>query len=505
MAFSFFRKKQDESTPSTPGEPAAEAFQRDPAKAQRFFDHAQTIADSRNYGYAMELYISGLRHDPSNMAKHEALRDVALKYKVGGGKPAGLGERMKTLGKDPVSRMLDAERIWSKDPLNVSLMLEVMERAKEADQSEDGLDLTEFVYWVGKFVLDFGRANKKTPVKDFIKARDLFRAIGAVDMAVQANRIAIALKPGDSQLVDLQRDLETELTLVQGAYSEAEGKEGGFRKMVRDLDKQTALQQQDAIVHTASSEDQLIDRMRTAWQEKTDDVDRLTKLVAALQAKGDDASENEAVDLLQKAYESTGEYRHRVRLGDIRLKQLNRHLRELRDKARQDPEAAKKYKELAARLAQTELEEFTERAEKYPTDLGVRYRLGRALMTLKKYDDAIGAFQESRADAKWRTQSHIYLGAAYVAKGWLDEAVDTFRQGIAAHPIEDDDQGLELRYGLMDALEKSAAKSRKLELAQEAQKIASKILQTNIKFRDIRNRLDGIRKLAEELAQPPTQ
>lgn len=70
------------------------------------------------------------------------------------------------------------------------------------------------------------------------------------------------------------------------------------------------------------------------------------------------------------------------------------------------------------------------------------------------------------------------------------------------HPLEDDDQGLELRYGLMDALEKSAAKSRNLELAQEAQKIASKILQTNIKFRDIRTRLDGIRKLAEELQKP---
>lgn len=501
MAFSFFKKKQDE-TPSNPaGESAAEAFQRDPAKAQRFFDHAQTIADSRNYSYAIELYISGLRHDPSNMAKHEALREVALKYKVGGGKPASLGERMKSLGKDPVSRMLDAERIWSKDPLNVNLMLEVMERAKEADQSEDGLDLAEFVYWVGKLILDFGRSNKKTPDKVFIKARDLFRAIGAVDMAVQANRLAIALRPNDSQLLDLQRDLETELTLVQGAYSET-GKEGDFRKMVRDMDKQTALQQDESIVRTASAEDQMLERLRKSYQEKPDDVDRLNKLVAALQAKNDEAAENEAIALLQKAYEATSEYRHRVRLGDIRLKQQSRRVRELRDKAKQDPDAVKAYKEAAAKLVQTELEEFTERAEKYPTDLGVRFRLGRALMSLKKYDDAISAFQESRNDAKWRIQSIAYLGTAYVAKGWLDEAVDTFRQGIEAHPIEDDDMGLELRYGLMDALEKSAAKSRKLELAQEAQKIASKILQTNIKFRDIRTRLDGIRNLVDELQKP---
>jgi hypothetical protein len=55
----------------------------------------------------------------------------------------------------------------------------------------------------------------------------------------------------------------------------------------------------------------------------------------------------------------------------------------------------------------------------------------------------------------------------------------------------------------MDALEKSAAKDRNLERAQEAQKIASKILQTDIKFRDIRTRLDNIRALADQLQQPP--
>ena len=83
--------------------------------------------------------------------------------------------------------------------------------------------------------------------------------------------------------------------------------------------------------------------------------------------------------------------------------------------------------------------------------------------------------------------------------GWHDEAIDTFRRGIENHESSDDRRALELRYDLMDALEARAKNNREFESAQEASKVASQIAQTNINFKDIRNRVDALRQLTGEL------
>jgi len=80
-------------------------FKRDPRKARRFFEHGETTANARNYDYSINMYISGLRHDPDNMTQHEALYDVAKRRKVGGGKPAGMGEKFKKLGRSEERRV----------------------------------------------------------------------------------------------------------------------------------------------------------------------------------------------------------------------------------------------------------------------------------------------------------------------------------------------------------------------------------------------------------------
>ncbi|MCC7407266.1 MAG: tetratricopeptide repeat protein [Phycisphaeraceae bacterium] len=510
MALNFFKRGGKGEGPGSGDGGGSDAgagdgkFERNPAKARRFFEHAQTVADARNYEYAISLYVDGLRHEPDNMAKHEALREVAEKYKVGGGKPAGLGERMKSTGKDPVSKFLDAERVWSKDPLNLSLMLEVMEKAVAALKAEPDLHMEEFVFWIGEMVIKFGRGNRKTTEKVFIQARDLFAEAGIYEKAVEACKYALALRPDDAKLLDELKNLEAEATLTTGAYGDAGGQEGGYRRMVRDAEKQRALEQQDALVRTGSVQEELIDRLRREYGEKPEEPDRLDKLVNALIQTNEEADEGEAVKLLREAFERTGQYRYKVRSGDVIIRQSNRKLRALRDKLKANPsdaEATAKYKELTAQLLKFELGEYTERVKNYPTDLSLRYQLGRRLMAFGKFDDAIAAFQEARADAKNRVQSLLYLGVCYSTKGWHQEAVDTLREAISGYPIEDDKIGLELRYHLMDALEKSARVDKSIELAKEAQKIASKILQTDIRFRDIKDRIDGLRSLVDELSK----
>ncbi len=497
MALRFFKKDDsDADAPKASGD-----FQRDPAKARKFFEHAESMADRRSYDYAIKLYINGLRHDPDNMARHEALREVALRYKASGGKPAGIRERrFETLGKDPVSKMLDAEKVWAKDVGNVQAMVDVMQRAVEADKVEPQLHLAEFAHWVGKLALEFARGQKKTSVNDYIHIRDLFAEIGAFNEAVTACQWALTVKPGDDGLTLDLKNLETQAHLHQDAFAQA-GQVGGFRAMVKDMDRQIELEQDGAISKNVSQKDQVIERRRKELAEEPNDAERIERLAKALLDKGGDEAEAEALKLLKEGYEKGDDYRLRVLWGDVTIRQLQRQIRDLRPKAEDgDEQAAERLKQVRARLLKFELQEFADRAAKYPTDMGLRFQLGRRLLQVGQYDEAISAFQDARGDGKYRVQSLLYLGMCYKQQGWFDEAIETLREGMQRHEIEDDAMGMELQYRLMDALEAAAREGKDVEQAREAQKIASKILRTDIKFRDIKERMDALRSLVSELS-----
>src|SRR5262245_38104470 len=86
-------KKQASSAPSTSTATATEAPPVDPnegpGKGQAFFDRAKTVADTGNYDYAIEMYIQGLNREPFNVDQHKALREVAMKRRIAGGKSGG--------------------------------------------------------------------------------------------------------------------------------------------------------------------------------------------------------------------------------------------------------------------------------------------------------------------------------------------------------------------------------------------------------------------------------
>lgn len=482
--------------------PETSEFKRDSRKARRFFDHAQVVSDSRNYDYAIECYINGLRHEPDNMAVQEALREVALKRKIAGGKPAGFALKLKKAGKDPIEKLMRAEMLWAKDPVNVALLLDVMALAVEANDAEEDLDLAPLALWIGGIVLDANQAAKNTSKNVYVKTRDLFARINAFSKAVQACRLAVQLDPENASLLHDLKNLEAELAMQEGGYTATAGEADGFRSMVKDLDKQRRLENQDAITKTVSVIDEEIRHWRSEYEEDPQDADRIMKLVTALLRKETDKTEEEAVGLLEAALEQTGQYRHKMRIGDIRIKQMNRRLRPLQAHVKNNPQdeaSREKYQAILEQKLQFEHDEFAQRVKNYPTDLGLRYELGRRLFALQKFDDAIGAFQQAKVDPKHRVASLDYLGRCYAARGWFDEAVDTLRQGIEAHAVSDDLLAKELRYQLMMALKQLATKNKSPQQARDAQKIASQVLQTDINFRDIRKQMDEIRQLVDDL------
>jgi len=492
----FGKKSEGESNP---------ASNRDPRKAKRFFDHAKVVSDSRNFDYAIECYINGLQHDPDNIAVHEMLWETAIQRKAAGGKVARLKEKFKATGKDTIDKLLHIEMIWAKDPVNISLMADVMSRAVEAHRAHEELDFTPLAQWVGRLLLESRKPAKgQTKATVYIKATELFSQINAFSEAVEACTMALRLDPENSSLAKRLKDLEAEQTMQQGGYTPENIRSGNFRGMVKNLDQQRQLERNDAITVRGSALVQEIQCRRDEHNEAPQDIDKLGKLVAVLVRTEEESAENEAVGLLERALELTGQYRYKMRIGDIRMKQINRRLNKLQSSAKTHPDDATirdRIQTLHQQKLNFELGEYTERVKTYPTDSAMRFELGRRLFAFQKYDAAIAAFQQAKIDPKHRIVSMDYLGRCYGAMEWFEEAVDTLRQAIEAHPAADDHLGLELRYQLMLSLKQLAIKETSTDLAKEAQKIASQVLQTDINFRDIRQQMDGIRKLVDDLAK----
>ncbi len=247
--------------------------------------------------------------------------------------------------------------------------------------------------------------------------------------------------------------------------------------------------------------DGLIAKRRADIEDDPKDQDKVVKLIELLIQKEDTPSTEEAIKLLGGLHEQTGQYRWKVRMGDVRMRQLAREMRELKEKVdadKADTESRKAYEKVYREKMNFELAEYTERVKNYPTDLGLKFELGRRLFAFKKYDEAIGMFQQAKADPKFRAVCHEFLGRCFLAQDWLDEAIETLEEG-RQHLSGNPKLALELRWTLMEAYERLAARDKSLEQARKAYKLASEILQSNIGFRDIKDRAGKLRELVQQL------
>lgn len=485
-----------DGTPSKDAQAAAKSKGpvRDERKARRFFEHAQAMAETRNYDYAIELYTRGLAHAPDAIEKHQALHDVALKRKIAGGKPAGFKEKMAFGLKDPVEKMLHAEMLWAKEPLSLQRMMAVMEKAVEADSASTDFNLAEIAYWLGELILEKNQTDKPPTKEELLKVRDWYSTIEVWDKAALACQMALELAPDDMAIMDSLKEIQAEQMMATTRPETAEGS-------VRDMEKQRDLEKEGVINKTDSVKDEIIAKRRGELEDDPKDLDKVVKLIEALLDKEDEPSTEEAIKLLGSMLEQTGQYRYKVRIGDAKIKQYARTLRDLKtrvDSDKNDTQARKDFERIYRERMNFELQEFNERVKNYPTDLGLKFELGRRLFAFKKFDEAIGMFQQSKADPKYRAVCHEFLGRCFLAQDWLDEAVETLEEG-RQHINNNPRLALELRWTLMEAYERVALRDKSSEQGKKAYKLASEILQSNINFRDIKERATKMRELVKQL------
>ncbi|MEZ6243451.1 MAG: hypothetical protein R3B57_10455 [Phycisphaerales bacterium] len=480
--------------------PIDEAFS--PKKARAFFDRAKTVHESTNYAYAMQLWLNGLRFEPVSMDGLNGFLTSAVAFHAEAGDD-GKGKSAKALkearggltAKGRIGKYILALFDFGSRPGDLNAALRAGELAAD-------LGLRDAATYVLSRAFELAATDKKQKKDNFVRLLNAFEKVEAYDLAVQAGNVAVKMDISDADLQNHVRNLGAQATMSRGGFDEV-GEEGGFRKNIRDATKQRQLEEAERISKTEEVKDRLVAQAEEEYQANPGDVPVIEKYGRALRERGKNADELKAITLYTKAYKDTGQFKFRQLSGEIQIRRSRREVARHKHAWEASPEdqgLREAFEKARRALIDLEINELELQVEKYPTELTLKYELGKRYFEVGKLHEAIEQFQLAQEDAKHKRGVLLYMARAFMAlDGWLDEAIATYRRALEGLEDEKSDVGMEIRYGLMSALQQKAETERDAASADEADKLAGGIAIQSFGYKDIRERREAIKKLITDL------
>jgi tetratricopeptide (TPR) repeat protein len=456
--------------------------------AESCFNSADEAARRNNYDYAIKLYSEGLRYTLDDVERgHKPLYETALRRRATG-RAGGWSSKTATFK---------------------SNMLQMAGKKKDAFVSmEEAMTGTpeSYVDLRALALAAFNLGLKDTPVFFIEQAMEMARKAGKLseDLFVQAAKIYEGRSHFRQAMVCLQeaekldklntqrhmkriRDLAARVTMEKTRIAEAES----FRDQL--LNAEQAKESAGQKVRTV--EDELIERADKMVLELKQQPNDLNLMIRIGDTYARASADESAMKYYRQARAASGgaDYRIKVKMDDLTIRDYRTKLRALDEKllaAPGDPALTAERVELIKKRDQYELEVYTERSREYPTDMSMRYELGRRLYRLDQIEGAIGAFQMALRDPKHKIVSLNMLGKCFFNRKMHQEAAAQFRAAITAHEFQGDDMWKELRYNL--GLTYEAMKQ-----LEKAIGCYSEIVMLDFQYRDAAKRLQELRAKLE--------
>jgi len=457
---------------------------KDKRRARQWFNKAKGLREKRDYDYAIKSYLSGLEFWPEAVEEgHMPLWSLAVQRHQAGGKKSGAMERLKhsMTSKKVMEALLNSELLLAKDPSNSSYLDGMLKNAVRAK-----LPLT--IKWIASKAFDSMRKEKKLNVGRFKSFRqvmvvaaesadqwgDPMFAAWCYEQAVNSIDYLIARDPGDMSLKDDQRDLSGRLTIARGKY---EGSDS-FRDSIQDAGKQKLLHDAERAKQGEDTLEALITAERKEYEADPLSAGKVNAYVDALLKPERVKEEKLAISVLMKVFKELDNYSFKQRADDVRLKQLRRQSRKLKEQAETgDEDIQQQYRLTLMEERQTEVDIYRERVEKYPTDLRLKYHLARALFQGKEFDEAIPLLQEASSEPRYRTRCQLMIGRAFFEKEAFSQAGDVLTEALADYDAVGDDVSKEMTYWIGRAREADGD-------AEEALTTYGKLLRLDYNYAD---------------------
>lgn len=407
---------------------------------------------SQNWGYAIALFTEVITLVPEHSSARTNLRISqfnkfnscrfklwpkinSILFKAAPLAKAKLYEQKK----DWIRVMQELEKSLLIYPKNLSVLARLAHAAEEAGLLETACGVYETMHII-----------KPTNLIILKKLGKYFHDLKQMDKARIYYEKAVAIAPLDYEAKKGLQDLAALGTISKGWEDT-----GTYRTKIKDERQADIYEKEARLVKTFEEKDILIKDLEKKLSEQPDSIPLIKKLAELYTSIENYDKALELYDVI------------RIPDPDIRKEMFEIKMAKIKNK----PELVK----------QLILEETRARVKEFPTHLPLRYEMGTVYMDSGMLDEAIGEFQLSIKDPKYRVLSMNNLGLCFYKKRIYDLAINQLQK--ADKELYDwDDLKKEVIYNLGMIYEAIGDK-------QKALTEYKKIYEQDIHFRDISKKI----------------
>jgi len=449
-----------------------------PRDVRDLYQKGSTALQRQNFEYAIAIFNQVLQREPGFFECRQALRAAQFKQcggtgffkkMLGGASSSPLvAKAQMTMRKNPLEAIQIAEQILNTDPQSSAGHKILAEAALAADLPRTSCFSYEILL-------------KNSP-KDYSLSMDYSQALAKAGQIPKAESILTELArlyPNKGEINQALKDLSARNTMDEGGYEALADGKGSYRDILKDKSQAESLEQENRQVKSEDVAERLIREYEERIPKEPKNLKLLRSLAELYAQKKDFDRAVEYGEKIRSSEGGTDPSLDRL-IADITIKKHN-HLLSLLDATA--PDYAEQSARIEAERQTFQLQECQKRAERYPTDLQIRFELGELYFQAGKITEAIGEFQKAQANPQRRLQALGYLGQCFARRGMNDSAVRMLQNAIKEKPVFDDEKK-ELIYQLGCVFEKMTKPEEAIEQFKQ-------IYEVDIGFKDVAAKVDA--------------
>jgi tetratricopeptide (TPR) repeat protein len=443
-----------------------------PRELRPLYTRGTDALQRENFDYAIEMFTQVLTKEPRLFEIRKALRSAQIQK--AGASRGGLFTKLRSgasaLGSSPL--LAKGQLALRKDPLEAILIAEQV-IASDANSSPGHKLLAEAAMaaempQTAVLSLEILARNAPKDKELIFKYADALAAAGQKTKGEQVLSDLRREYPHDNEIFMALKNLSARKTMDEGAYSALQGGQGSFRDALKNKEEAISLEQEKRAVKAEDVAEKLIREYEARLKTEPNNLKLLRDL-------GDLYGQKNQFDRALAYYEKItasdvgADASLWRKIADTKVRKFDLALAQLDQSA---PDYAEKAAQIKAERLAFRLEECKQRAERYPTDLMIRFEYGQLLFETGKIGEAIQEFQKAVNNPNRRVQSMTYLAQCFAHRGMNDLAARRLQEALKEKTGFDDEKK-ELLYILGCILEKMGKKEEAIEQFKQVYEVDS--------------------------------
>lgn len=404
-----------------------------PVGTQRLFEKGFSAFERGNLDIAVDLLLRCVTDVPTYTRARRFLRIVEIQRVKKAGKkgimrqaadlaglPTLLLGQMLLNPKKGAKAMIAAEKLMAINPLNPSFLAFFVKAARVAGQIDAAVQTLELAVEAEPANIALVRA-----------LGDLYAETGNHRQARNAYEKVVHARPHDGQTAKLLKEADARTSMQSGGWEEAEGKQGGYRELIKDKAVAEKLDIQAKAVVAGDDFDTMVAEQRAKLEEEPKNINAYRALIRLYRQK---RRFSEAVEVVEEALSvNPGDPDLDRTLSELKTLHFDTQIAELKEAGKEDEAAERK-----AERKQFVFDDLLARVKRYPNDLRLRYELGLQYFENDYLDEAIQQLQLAQRSPKERNEALYYLARCFRQKGQADLATMQLETALEQLPTMDD-------------------------------------------------------------------